>query len=80
MMSNALKFTNEGQIAVRLSIDDIKPSTPKEDSVTEKDQAIKVDKSDDKDITAKTHSRVTIPIPKSHSNLTDKDETLNFIN
>ena len=66
MMSNALKFTHEGQIAVRLSIDDIKPSTPKEDSVIQKDQAIKVDKSDDRDILAKTHPRVSLSPPKSH--------------
>ena len=49
MMSNALKFTNEGQISVKLSIDDIKPSSPKEDSTNDKELVTKGEKSEEGD-------------------------------
>jgi hypothetical protein len=32
MMSNALKFTNEGTISVKFNLEDLKPISPKEDS------------------------------------------------
>lgn len=79
MMSNALKFTNEGQISVRLSIDDIEPPvTPKDDSTNVNKLGSKVEKSDEGDNSANNlQKNMNLPTPKTYSSLTDTEEVLN---